>query len=368
MPATPRRRGRVAAVLLAAGLFPIFPGWALGASGDDFIAGYATAILERELTVEAEVAVADGEVTVRSPGLEPALRAKLEAVLAEVEGVRSVRVEATPPEGAAPAPPDASQGVARRGVEVLPDAELFAPLLADPRWPHFSAAALHYAGDEELANVAATSFGESIPLLATDAPWDARVELALHAGVFSIFDLDASSFDLVNSDFLVGLAGTWRRGNLAVLARVLHQSSHLGDEFLLRGRVERVNLSFEELDLLLSYDLGEAFRVYGGGGWLLRTDPDDLDPGSLQLGLEFASPRTFWGGLLRPVAGLDLQARHETDWEPDLSARAGLQLENPRLWTQRVQLLLEFYDGRSPNGQFFERDVTYYGLGTHVHF
>jgi hypothetical protein len=251
---------------------------------------------------------------------------------------------------------------------VLPDHELFAPLLADPRWPHFSGTYQRYFGDDELRSVGAASFGESFPLLNAAGPFESRVELGLHAGVFSIFDFDADSFDLVNSDFLVGLTGSARRGDVAALLRVLHQSSHLGDEFLLRSRVERINLSYEALDLLLSWDASEAIRLYGGGGVLLRTDPSNLERGSLQLGLEATSPTAFAAEHLRPLAALDLQLREESDWHPDVSVRAGAQLESPRLRHRRLLFLLEYYEGRSPNGQFFERDVRYLGLGTHLHF
>lgn len=374
-PARPRRAGgdasplaraaRAARAGVALALAALFAGHATATTDDAFIRGYASAVLERELDTEAELRVTDGIVRVWGERISSATRERLAAALEDVEGVRGVEIATEAP---APDPAEPTTRVARPGLEVLPEAELFEPLLADPRWPHFSAAAHHYGGDQELGNVAATSFGESIPLVAGDGPAGGRTELGLQAGVFSIFDLDATSFDLVNSDFLVGLAATWRRDDFAAMLRVLHQSSHLGDEYLLRSRVERVNVSFEETHLLLSYDLGEAFRVYAGGGWLLRTDPSDLDRGSLQVGLEYASPRTYWSGFLRPVAGLDLQARQESDWEPDLSVRAGLQLENPALWSQRIQLLLEYYDGRSPNGQFFDRDIRYLGLGTHVHF
>jgi hypothetical protein len=43
----------------------------------------------------------------------------------------------------------------------------------------------------------------------------------------------------------------------------IHQSSHLGDEFVLRTRLERVNLSYEGVDLKLSYDLSYGFRICG---------------------------------------------------------------------------------------------------------
>lgn len=361
-------------------LLPLFvvliPGIATPAAAtpedDAFVVGYASAVLRRELGIErARVSVRDGAVRVEAERIPAAEREKLAGILGEIPGVVSVDVAesgAALPSlpGAAAAPPSVA-GAQLGGLEILPERELFAPLLADPRWPHFAAAAHFYLNDDELAQVAAVSFGEAVPLLGFDAP-GGRGELSLHAAVFSIFDLDSESFDLVNSDFLVGLAAGYRRGRFSALLRLIHQSSHLGDEFLLRSRVDRVNLSYEALRLLLSWDLGEALRVYGGGGTLLRRDPGDLERGFLQAGLEWRSPDAYLGDVLRPLAAVDVQSAQESGWTPDVSLRAGVQLESPRLFSQRLQLLLEYYSGRSPNGQFFERDIDYLGLGAHLHF
>ncbi len=336
---------------------------ALAPADDAFLAGYATAIVEREFQLEdATVDVQDGEVHVRARRVPGDEAEKLRLILEAVPGVASVDVV----EG--PRPGVAAVGPASR-LELLPEREIFDPLLADPRWPHFAASAQLYASDEELTRVAAVSFGEAIPLLGFDAPLGGRGELALHASVFSIFDLEADSFDLVNSDFLVGLAFAWRRDAVSMLVRLLHQSSHLGDEFLLRDRTDdRINLSYEELDLLVSWEPFDFLRLYGGGGVLLRRDPSDLERPMAQGGLELVSPTAYLGGAARPLLAVDVQGREESGWEPAVSVRAGVQLESPRLLSQRVQLLLEYYNGNSPNGQFFAREIEYWGLGMHLHY
>jgi hypothetical protein len=90
-----------------------------------------------------------------------------------------------------------------------------------------------------------------------------------------------------------------------------------------------------------------------------------LDPWSIQSGLAFRSPRLWRQGALRPVAGMDIQQREESDWDTDVSARAGIQFENPDFLSRKVQLLFEYYNGKSPNGQFYERNIEYFGLGLH---
>ncbi len=71
-----------------------------------------------------------------------------------------------------------------------------------------------------------------------------------------------------------------RAGKFSAFARIYHQSSHLGDEFLLRTRtnLERINLSYEGDDLRLSYELPYGIRVYGGGGGIFHKEPSSLKP------------------------------------------------------------------------------------------
>jgi len=250
----------------------------------------------------------------------------------------------------------------------LPEGHVFSPLLADPRWPHFSASYQYYPNDKNLRSVGALSFGETIPLYRTASPVMGQVELGLQAGVFAIFDLEAKSKDLVNADYFVAALAAYRTGNVSALARLFHQSSHLGDEFLLRTRVERVNLSYEGVDLKLSYDFPFGFRLYGGGRVLFDQEPSDLKPWATQAGVEFRSPQTFWGDRIRPVAALDVQNHQENAWHTDVSARAGMQFENLRVLGRNLQLLVHYFNGYSPNGQFYKQKIEYIGLGVHFHF
>jgi hypothetical protein len=249
-------------------------------------------------------------------------------------------------------------------VGFLPPSQLFKPLIADPRWPHFSLAYRNYIGDEEIKNVGSANFGESIALYRSNGPFGGQWETGLQAAVFSIFDLDSNSRDLINSDFFVGLFGSYRVGDFSLFTRLLHQSSHLGDQFQLRAGTN--NLSYEGVDLKLSYDFGRTLRLYAGGGFLFDQDPSDLKPWSTQIGAEFRSPWTYFGGLVTPIAGLDLQNRQEGHWRTDVSLRAGVEFASPRVLDRRLQLLIEYFNGRSPNGQFYGRLIEYLGLGLHL--
>jgi hypothetical protein len=195
--------------------------------------------------------------------------------------------------------------------------------------------------------------------------------VSLAGSVFAQFDLGTPSFDLMNADFIIGLPLDWRRGGTSARARLYHQSSHLGDEFLLRGEhPERENLSFEAAELLLSRDAG-PLRLYGGGELLLHREPSDLARTVAHGGLELRPAASVSFGRLasaRLLAALDVKAAREQDWTPAWSLRAGLDFGRPREGLAaggRWSLLAELYDGPSPYGQFYRNDVRLVGVGLH---
>ncbi len=133
--------------------------------------------------------------------------------------------------------------------------------------------------------------------------------------------------------------------------------------------VNRVNLSFEEIDLKLSYELTAWLRVYGGGGVLVgHGDPTTLGRGTTQFGAELTSPWTLLSGKIRPVVYADFQANERSSWVVGRSLMAGLQFENARIGDRKVQLLAEYFKGPSPNGQFFSQNTDWIGLGLHLYY
>jgi hypothetical protein len=191
--------------------------------------------------------------------------------------------------------------------------------------------------------------------------------------VFAQFDLATTSYDLLNADYIIGLPVTFRHGWFSTRVRIYHQSSHLGDEYLLReppDRQDRENLSFESLEWLLSAD-ASAFRLYAGGEYLFHRTPDDLEQyvahGGLELRPDFrVIPLGSLGGF-RFVAAGDVKSSGEHDWKPAVSARAGLEYDRAGKTTaaRRWGVYAEFYDGPSPYGQFFREKVRLAGFGFH---
>lgn len=260
-----------------------------------------------------------------------------------------------------------------RGLVAFPQDETFCPFVADPKQARsFIALQRGEFGtlddpDSDATTIGAVGLADAFGLIrwGNGDPGDGFV-LALEGAIFAQFDLGSPSVDLINADYMLGLPLMWRSSGLSARLRLYHQSSHLGDEYLLRGDdIRRENLSFEALEAVLSAEAGPV-RLYGGGEFLFRRDPDSVDRIVAHAGLEV---RTAAAGPLSLVGGVDVKMAEQQDWNPGVSARGGIQLApGPRSGhpLRRILLMAEFYDGPSPYGQFFLEKIRYAGIGLHL--
>jgi hypothetical protein len=334
--------------------------------GDEFIRGYATAVLQYDFQITVKsLKVQNGVIYIHGVEASEVGLDKIRVALSSIEGVKQVVITKEEMPAA-----EGREAEIKPDLPVfLPEDHLFKPLLADPRWPHFSASYQRYFKNEQLKNVASATFGENIGIYRFRGPWESMMEAGIQAGVFAIFDLDAPSHDLVNADYFVAIPFSFKKDGFASISRLFHQSSHLGDEFVLRGGArERINLSYEGIDTIFSYMLPLGFRLYAGAGYLFDQDPSDLKPWITQWGLELRSPWTWQGGAIRPITAVDIQSREESDWNVDVSVRGGIQFENPVIASRKMSLLIEYYNGRSPNGQFYIENIEVIGLGLHFFY
>lgn len=345
------------------------PAWSRSSS-DEFILGFATAVLHHEFNViDANLTVRDGTIWISGPSLAGINQDKLKRALSSIEGVKQVVLNETDAH-IAPAAPDNSAELDPVGEQsrFLPRGLLFAPLHADPRWPHFSAAYRGYRTNELTAAFAGT-FGETFSLYRDRAPLKGQWELVLQAGVFSLFDLSATSLDLVNADYNVGLLMAYRSGRLSGFLRLHHQSSHLGDEFILANqRVQRINLSYEEVDMKLAYEASNWLRLYVGSGYLVHRDPSTVKPIGTQWGIELTSPVTFFGGSIIPIGYADFQSNERSQWAMAQSLMVGVRFENAQIGNRHLQLLAHYFAGPSPDGQFYTQHSQWFGVGLHFYF
>ena len=345
---------------------------------DDYLKGYADAVLKHATTVKGARAWASrGIIILDTRGLKVADRERLVAeftkMMNDQAGIEFRLAEKEDREN-------------KLDTGWFPATEIYQAPIADQRWPHFFASLQSFGGDPDVQTAAAVGFGESFGLYRwalgaeNGKGGQALVQLGLQFGVFGLFDMAAASYDLINADYFIGPSLSIRDAEKrsAAMLRLYHQSSHLGDEYLLRCqsiRDSRLNVSYEAVNLLLSHTIplgpeqdvdGERLRFYGGGQYILHRDPKWLQRWSGQAGSDYVGAK-IWPSLrsalgrnnleTRFVAGLDLQSHEQVDWDPDISLRAGLQFGESQNSGRNLRLMAEFYHGHSPHGQFFQREI-----------
>lgn len=268
----------------------------------------------------------------------------------------------------------APEGVDREVEEAwvsMPAGDVFEPLLADPKQPQSHATALWARTKSGSDLIGAVAYGDCVGLVRWPGPAKGEGwQLGICGAVFAQFDLSAESAPLLNADYTIGGALSYRRLAWSGRMRVYHQSSHLGDEIVIAQQVERMPLEYEAFELIVAAER-RAFRLYAGGEILFRRFPSSLPAAIWHVGLEYRHPRRFGVGARvqgQLVAGADAKRSWSNARIADVSVRGGVEL-GPRVVDhtrrRRLAVLAQFHEGGSPYGQFFVERVSYLGIGVH---
>lgn len=343
------------------------------AETDEYLKGYLDALLDQQFPDNAVSVLGLHmerlEAILTTHGcLQKAQQQAIESTLLKSGRVRAVIWQGTFPCEPAPPPTTPAKSPATPAaaetvtVKALPRVDLFDPLIADPRWPQFSVRYQYYETPATTFNAASVSFGDYFPFASGLFGTAGVSQIGIQGAVFALFNLDSASHDLINADYWIGLPVSYRKGRWSFLGRIFHQSSHLGDEFLLdTPGVNRINLSYEEADALASYDW-KKWRFYAGGGYIFNSEPN-LRPWTSQAGVEYLWPSFFHE--LDLVAAADWQSKQEQGWRLNRSYQLGLAFHRG---DRQVRLMLEHFQGFSPNGQFYRDRLRYSGLGIYFDF
>ena len=267
-------------------------------------------------------------------------------------------------------PSSAAQGRETVQTTFLPVGDLFKPLIADLKQPRFFISYHRYRYSDETINISSVGVGESFGLYrAVDTGDDSGWQVSFEGGLLAQFNLDTSSKDLLNTDYFAGVPISYRTGALSWRANLYHQSSHLGDEYLLHATTRRVEFSYEALNVTGSYELHE-WRGYLGGEVIFRKEPHDLKTLAGQAGIEYYGSSPLWGRGV-PVGGIDLKIAEEHDWAVNTSVSAGLEFRGDPPGDHRyIRFMLDGYAGFNPHGQFYTENmrISYYGVGVYWGF
>jgi hypothetical protein len=126
----------------------------------------------------------------------------------------------------------------------FPAGDVFTPLVADPLEPRNFLSVLSVDSETVQTTLGSVGVGANFGFYrwAGQQPGDGW-QVGLFAAVNSQFDLEGTSYPLVNTDFRFGVPVSFRNGAWSGRARLYHQSSHLGDELILQGNAESISAS-----------------------------------------------------------------------------------------------------------------------------
>lgn len=235
----------------------------------------------------------------------------------------------------------------------LPGTLLWLPPIANPLEPrmYVKETTLEHPDMEQVNDFA---LGGTLPLNRW-SPWgvcDEGIQLDIFAVAISRF----SAHDvMVAVDYRVGLPLTFAWGRWTGKLAFEHVSTHLGDEFIEDTGADSRSSRKEEIVMGLGYYLYDDLRIYGQWGHALSqgTFVEDAEPERLSCGIEWCE-RHYTAQYGRPFAAVDLEVRGDQEYTPNVTVQLGWQWrgcsDQPAL-----RVCAEFYDGRSPYGQFADR-------------
>ncbi len=254
---------------------------------------------------------------------------------------------------------------------------LFLPLIAAPREPMYSVN--WRVGDWVIGkNAIAVALGDDFPIFRWhDVFWcHGDLQIGIQAGVWTTFnfshvpDPENNGCELMNTDYLVGIPLTFAYDKWSFRARVYHISGHLGDEVLCHRdklRLDRRNPSFEAFDFITSYQFSSALRLYGGPGVAFHSDQSfPLKRLYAIYGMEvrlFGQKLNYHRLFGTPFFAANMENWQQQHWNLNLSLMLGYEFSKLQGVGRKMRLYIQYYQGYSYEGQFFNYRVRYGQLG-----
>lgn len=246
----------------------------------------------------------------------------------------------------------------------LPELSPFFPtMLAQPHLLGYSAGYRSY--DKVFKSSIPVSIGDQFSLYQFNIHSNAKLFLGIEACVWAIFKAKTQSLSLINADYYVSFPLTYIYNRFAAKLRFFHESSHLGDEFLLETpNIVRVNPSMEGVDLSLSYEPLDRLVLFGGYTNIFRSDDSfNVKPNSFYWGfnyfLDFAKIPLLNVEAIPYVAGF-FNLHENNNWGLDSSVAIGYQWN--KCYGHKFRIYVVGHDGYSAEGQFARKRSKYVSI------
>jgi len=194
-------------------------------------------------------------------------------------------------------------------------------------------------------------------------------ELGLAFSIFNQFSIidagEAFMGGLQNADYRVSAVVVYTQDpSTHYRMSLFHQSSHLGDDYIIRNEITTATLrtlNYEQLDLTLSKSWG-AYRGYLGLGY--NVSPHTVrGRGTFQIGADLTNSIQSNPGIAFKAA-FDSKWHEQLDYSPNL--RIGMGLELARQTQTPFIVMLTWYSGHLPYSTLEYQKVKLMGLSLFI--
>lgn len=250
-------------------------------------------------------------------------------------------------------------------IEWLPKDSSYPLPIFDPKAAVQSLSMLDYNVEGADKNVAYVPVTLSMrqQFVRIEQPNNQMLELGMSFSVFSQWSIvdvgEAFMGGVQNTDYRISGVGTYR-WNLSTFLRMslFHQSSHLGDDYIIRNEITKATLrtlNYEQLDLSIT-KLFSTWQIYMGGGY--NVSPHTVrGRGTFQLGIEYTRPLNMRMAL---KTGANLTLHEQNEYTPNL--RGGLGVEVSRNTPTPFVIMFSAYKGHLPYSTLEYQKVQLLGL------
>ena len=252
----------------------------------------------------------------------------------------------------------------KSGGVIFPQTQLYPHYIANPLRPSFSFQNISYSKTEitdtslhryDLKVGGHLGIYRSQPEK-TNRGW----QLTFGAGFHGEFD-PASSEDNVGWDGIFSLSLEMRfNKTLAHRFGTQHISSHVGDELIERTGIKRINYTRQEIRYGMMWFMSPHWQSYIeiGKAYDLRNKLIQKSWRS-ELGFQYENKK-YWMSNLGWYLAADFSSYEENDWDINTSLHLGIITTKKE---RNYRFGFEFYEGRSPLGEFFQANEKYIGIG-----
>lgn len=264
---------------------------------------------------------------------------------------------------------DGPESTTQQQFTLAPTNHLYSPYLADQKRVTFGLQSL-YVSDTDIPETGVERFGLRLGGRLELFQWHSevdpqhRLQANLEVGFRGHFDT-SNSQDNIGWDGNYGLLFSYRDESIiAWRFGLYHTSSHIGDEYTERTGRKRIGYTREEILAGLQLNLTPRWQYYLEAAYSYNANQKPLqDYKRAQTGIQYQQAKFSTTKRLGWYAGLDLSAYEERDWGINKALQFGFSFAaDSHIW----RLALDYYDGQSVLGEFFQHDERYVGLGLYL--